>query len=245
MSNPSVAGSRRRAVGPLGLALAGNPRRQAFAPYLWDVAADRAGMPLDQISSASALVMVLSDCRQLVESDVLHLPINDVNTFAFEALGRLSAHGSDWDLVAVVPGPMALAEMRGIRGLDDAMDDFEDLARAVLEAGCDVLAVREPVPAPETEASFRAMAKLAAFFGARTLALGPAAAGFVLDAGFDALDIGAGGPAENGVAVLPASPDSPLPTSAIVSSSWESPVRGGDVDWLRRIARQIRNEGKE
>ena len=39
-------GAQRRALGSLGLALAGKALRPAFAPYLCDLAAERAGMGL-------------------------------------------------------------------------------------------------------------------------------------------------------------------------------------------------------
>lgn len=245
MTDRVHSGVQRRASGILNLSLAGTAKRQAFAPYLWEVAADREGSSLDQIPTASKLVVALTTARQLVESDVIHVPIKDSKSQAFEALRRLSVVSRDFDLAAVIPGPVELQLLRGLSLLDDGMDAFEDLARSVLEAGCDTLMVRECNPDSKTEGSFRAMAKLAAFFGSRTLALGPPNAVFAVSAGFDALDAGADGPVAIGVPVAPAVQDMPLPVANIVTSSWLVPPRAPDVEWLRRVARQVRIDIKE
>jgi hypothetical protein len=238
-------GPRRQAPGVLGLALAGQAQRQVFAPYLWGVAAEREGTALERIPSASTLVRALTAARQLVESDVLHVPVTAEKSAALEALGRLAATSRDFELAAVIPGPIELGASRGLNDRDDRTDAFEDLARAVLESGCDVLMVREGQPDPETGSSFRAMAKLSSFFGSRTLVLGPPAAIFAVDAGFDGLDAGAHGPVARGVPVAAAAADTPPPATTIVTSSWLSPPRAADAEWLRRVARQIRTDGRK
>lgn len=238
------SGARRRTPGVLALALAGQTRRQVFAPYLWDMAAEREGTALERIPSASTLVRALTAACQLVEAGVLHLPVTDEKSAAHEALGRLAATSREFEVAAVIPGPIELAALRGLGDRDDRADAFEDLARAVLESGCDVLMVREAAPDPGTEDSFRAMAKLAGHFGSRTLALGPPAAIFAVEAGFDGLDAGTEGPVARGVPVAPATPDTALPTATVVTSSWRVPARTSDAEWLRRIARQIRADGR-
>lgn len=240
-----LSGARRRAPGVLGLALAGQAQRQVFAPYLWTLAAEREGSTLDRIGSASNLLRALTAARQLVEADAIHVPIEAETGAGLEALRRLAASSRDFDVAAVIPGPVALGALRGLSGSDDRADAFEDLARAVLEAGCDVLMVREGQPDPGTESSFRAMGKLAGFFGSRTLVLGPPAAIFALDAGFDGLDAGVEGPVARGVPVAPATPDAGLPAATIVTSSWTAPPRASDAEWLRRLARQIRTDGRK
>lgn len=234
----------RRAPGALALVLAGRAQRQAFAPYLWTLAAEREGSALDRIGSASTLLRALTAARQLVEADAIHVPIETERSPAMEALCRLAATFRDFELAAVIPGPVELGTLRGLSDPDDRTDAFEDLARAVLEAGCDVLMVREAQPDPGTESSFRAMAKLSGFFGSRTLVLGPPAAIFAVDSGFDGLDAGAEGPVARGVPVAAATADTALPAAALVTSSWLIPPRATDVEWLRRVARQIRTDGR-
>lgn len=234
-----------RARGPLAAALAGRAVRRVFAPYLWRLAEERSGSTeAGYAASASVMVSALQAARQLVESDAIHVPVSAASGTAFDALQRLAAMHRAYDLAAVVPGPVALASASG-RALDEAQEDFEDLARAVLEAGCDVLAVHEPAPEPDADASLRAMARLAAFYGARTLLLAPADGAFALAAGFDAIDTGEPAAHPGGVAIAPAGADAPLPASTIVSSSWARPVGGADADWLRAAARQLRNDSKE
>ena len=234
-----------RACGPLAAALAGHAARRVFAPYLWRLAGERSGSTeAGYAASASVMVNALQAARQLVGSDAIHVPVPEPTGAAFDALQRLAAMSRAYDLVAVVPRPVALAAASG-RALDDAQEDFEDLARAVLEAGCDVLAVHEPEPDADSAASLRAMARLAAFYGARTLLLAPAAGAFALAAGFDAIDTGEPAAPPGGVAVAPAVADAPLPASTIVSSSWAQPGGGADADWLRAAARQLRNDSKE
>lgn len=244
-SDGSRSGARRQTPGVLGLALASQAPRQVFAPYLWELTAEREGTALDRIASASTLVRALTAARQLVESDVLHVPVMAEKSQALEALGRLAATARDFDVAAVIPGPIELGALRGLSGSDDRADAFEDLARAVLEAGCEVLMVREAQPDNGTEGSFRAMAKLSGFFGSRTLVLGPPAAIFAVDAGFDGLDAGAEGPVACGVPVAAATADTILPAATVVTSSWRVPPRATDVEWLRRIARQIRTDGRK
>jgi len=239
------SGARRRTPGVLARALAGQAPRQVFAPYLWDMAAEREGTALDRIASASTLVRALTAARQLVEADVLHLPVTAGKSAALEALDRLAATSREFDVAAVIPGPVELGVLRGLSDRDDRADAFEDLARAVLESGCDVLMVREAEPDPGTEGSFRAMAKLAAHFGSRTLVLGPPDAIFAVDAGFDGLDAGADGPVACGVPVAPATSDAALPAATIVTSSWQMPPRAADAEWLRRLARRIRTDGRK
>lgn len=238
-------GARRRAPGVLGPALAGQAQRQVFAPYLWKLAAEREGTALERIPSASTLLRALTAARQLVEADAIHVPIEAEGSAGLEALRRLAATSRDFDVAAVIPGPVELGALRGLSDADDRTDAFEDLARAVLEAGCDVLMVREPRPEAKTAGSFRAMRRLADFYGSRTLVMGPPEAVFAVEAGFDALDAGVAGPAAVGIAVAPVVPEAPLPAAAIVTSSWSQPVRAADAEWLRGVARQIRTDGRK
>lgn len=234
-----------RERGALAQALGGRAAQRVFAPYLWQMAMERSGKPAAEYAvSASVMVSALVAARQLVEADAIHVPLDDATGAAYHALARLAAMAPTHDLVAVLPGPVALAAARNV-ALDDAQEDFEDLARAALEASCDVLAVRESQPDAACAGSLRAMARLAAFYGARTLLLAPAAGAFSLAEGFDAIDTGEATPHPAGVAVAPALPGAALPASTIVSSSWSAPVSGGDADWLRAAGRQVRNETKE
>lgn len=231
-----------RGKGPLAAALAGRTTQRAFAPYLWRLAVERSGQPQASLAaSASAMVAALTAARQLVESDAIHVPVEAPSGVAFDALQRLAAMPHTHDLVAVVPGPATLAAERGC-ALDDAQDDFEDLARVVLEAGADVLAVLEPQPHPDTSDSLAAMVRLAGFYGARTLLLAPASGAFALDAGFDAIDTGEAEPRPAGIWIAPAIREAALPQAAIISSSWSTLVSGADADWLRAAGRQLRND---
>ncbi len=235
-----------RTQGAFAAALAGNAGRGAFVPYLLNLAAGRAGRPLDQLLCVTTeLVAALTAARQLVECDAIHVPVDRVGSPAFQALERLVAMSHDCDVAAIIPGPVELGAANDTDNRDDMTDAFEDLARAVLEARCDVLIVKEPDPDPATADSFRAVAKLAAFFGARTLVLGPPEAEFAVSEGFDAVDAGAAGPITAGVPVTLASPDMATPAGGIVSSSWSAPPRAADAEWLRRVARRIRGDRKE
>ena len=240
-----AAPGNARARGPLALALAGHSTRRVFAPYLWALAEQRSGRTAaDYGASASVMVNALQAARQLVEADAIHVLLDATSGAAFDALKRLGAMSRSHDLVAVLPGPVALAAMRDC-ALDDAQEDFEDLARAALEAGCDVLAMREPQPDERCADSVRAVARLAAFYGARTLALAPQGGAFVLAEGFDALDSDDTAPCPHGIAIAPARAGVPLPVSTIVSSSLSTPADGSDADWLRASARQLRNDSRE
>jgi hypothetical protein len=224
------------ASGRLAAALAGDRAAAAFAPYLWRLAADRAGLAVDEMAaSPSELVAALGSAARLVEADAVHVLIDSATAPAVESLRRLAAARSPWDLVAVVPGPALLGPRHGTDDLDDAVELAEDLARVVLEAGCSVLAVREPDAAHSECRGFRSLARMAAHYGARTMVLGPPAAAVAVDAGFDAVDAGAEGPSPAGVHVAL----EPGPGVRIVTSRW-SPMPGGvDADDLRATSRRL------
>lgn len=237
--------SNSRARGPLAMALAGGASRRVFAPYLWRLARERCARSGEEYDgSASAMVNALLAARQLVEAEAIHLPIDAADVPAIDALRRLAATPRSFDLVALLPGPVGMAVARSI-ALDDAQEDAEDLARVVLEAGCDVLAVLEPRPDAGCSDCLRTVARLAAFYGARTLILAPPGGAFALACGFDAIDTGAAAPHPEGVPIAPVREGAPLPASRIVSSSWSVPAGGSDADWLRSSARQLRNDTTE
>lgn len=231
--------------GALHDALSGLSSGPAFAPYLWELAADRAGFTVEEMTaSTSQLAAALRNACQLVEADSITLLIDESNSPTFQALERLVQTTRISDVVAVIPGPMQLAETQRIADIDDAHEMFEDLARAVLEARCDVLAVSEFSASPSAAPSFRAVAKMSEFHGARTLAIGTAALSFAVDSGFDAVDAGPEGPIPLGVRVAVASAGKPSVQASVITSSFSSRPTGSDVDWLRAAARSLKEQSK-
>lgn len=214
--------------GALPAVLAGTSSGPVFVPWLWELAAERAGLSLAEMTaSATSLVDAVTNAARLVESDVLTVLVDEAGGVTAEALSRLAA-SSPYDVVAVVPGPAALAARLGLDDPDDRDEAAEDLARAVLETRPAVLAVDEPAPDPDTAVCYRAIARLAVYYGIRTLVIGPPAAAFAVDAGIDAH--------------LP--PDG-SPEGNIVTTSWISRPTGADADAVRAVAARIRAAREE
>jgi hypothetical protein len=186
-------------------------------------------------SSATELVAAVSHAAQLVESDALVVLVDRTDSPAIEALQRMAATGGTRDRIAVIPGPVLLGEQQSLPDPDDRDEAVEMLARAVLEARAEVLVLNEPRPDPSTASCFRTLARMAGYYGARTLVIGPVEAGFAVEAGFDALDVGVSGPALCGIPVATSPDVSPRP--AVVTTAW-SP-RATDIDALRSMARRV------
>ncbi|HMG40268.1 MAG TPA: hypothetical protein VK611_03030 [Acidimicrobiales bacterium] len=229
-------------MGAVHAALSGRSAGPVFLPWVWELAAERAGIDVTAMAaSPTELVSALSLTAELVESDAVVVLVDDLDAPALEALRRLAAAAGRRDRVAVVPGPCLLAERRGLGDADDRDEAAEDLARAALETRVDVLALDEPRPDPSSAGCFRTLARMAAFHGARTLVIGPAAASFALDAGVDAVDCGPAGPLGAGVAV--AAPLGVPSGLAVVTTPW-SP-RSTDAEALRARAREVHGQRRD
>ncbi len=243
MSRTGTGNTRTR--GPLALALGGGVRGRVFAPYLWQIAKERcAGPASGYVTSASVMVSALQAARQLVDANAIHVPLHETPDVAIVALKRLAAVSHVHDLVAIVPGPASMAATHG-NALDDAGEDFEDLARTALDAGCSVLGVLEPHPDERCVDSFCAVIRIAAHHGVPTLMLAPSDAAFLSGPGFDAIDTGEAQRPERGAWIAPARLNEPLPPSTIVSSSWSTLAGAGDVEWLRTAGKVLRNDTRE
>jgi hypothetical protein len=218
--------------------LAGTHRGPVFVPWVWELAAERAGLDVaGMTASATALVAALQSAAELVESDAITVLVGGPDGPPLEALRRLAVAAPDdrpdrRELVAVIPGPAALGTRDGHADPDDRDEAAEDLARAVLEARPGVLALDEPEPDPDTTTCYRTIVRLAGYYGARTLVIAPPArAGFLTEAGIDAVvdpAAGATGAADR-----------------LVTSSWAPRPGGGDAAGLRARSRQVRAAREE
>jgi hypothetical protein len=218
--------------------LAGTHRGPAFLPWVWELAAERAGLDVTAMTaSATTLVAALQSAAELVESDAITVLVAAPDGAPLEALRRLAATVADdrpgrRELVAVIPGPAALAARDGHTDPDDRDEAAEDLARAVLEARPGVLAVDEPEPDPDTTTCYRTIARLADYYGARTLVITPPdRAQFLTGAGIDAI-------------VDPAATTNTA-AEGLVTSSWAPRPGGADADALRARSRQVRAAREE
>lgn len=220
-------------------ALSGSSQRPAFLPWIWELAASRVGLDVKAMtSSATELVAAVTEAAALVESDALVVLVDVPDGPILEGLRRLVTTGGDRDVVAVTPGPILLAERARLTDPDDRDDVMEDIARSVFESGVRVLAIDEPAPDVATAPTFRTLARMARYYGARTLAIGPGGLDFTIDAGFDAVDGGRAGPAAAGVPV--ASTFDEQTRLAIVTTSWAP--RSADADSLRSLSRRVHHK---
>ena len=219
--------------------LSGSSRGPAFLPWVWELAAERAGLSTeDMAASATELVAAIRQATALVESDALVVLVADINSPSIEALERLAAAGDGHDRVAVIPGPATLALERGMDDPDDRDEATEELARVVFEARAQVLVIDEANPAPDTAACFRTLSRMAAHYGARALAIAPPTNLFLVEAGLDAIDGGDAGAAPAGVAVAAA--PMALATLGVLTTSW--PCRSSDAEAMRAMAHSVRTE---
>jgi hypothetical protein len=218
--------------------LAGTHRGPVFVPWVWELAAERAGIDVAAMTaSATTLVAALQSAAELVESDAITVLVGEADGPALEALRRLAAATPNdrrgrRELVAVIPGPVALAARDGHADPDDRDEAAEDLARAVLEARPGVLALDEPEPDPDTTVCYRTIVRLAGYYGARTLVIAPPAlAVFLTETGVDA--------------VVDPAPGATGATERLVTSSWVPRPGGADADALRARSRQMRAAREE
>ena len=229
-----------RAGGAVSAALAGEPGPVAFFPYIWELAAQRAGTTLEQLAeSASRCVAAVTDASRLLATDAVFVPCSP-GTASVETVGRLSEMRLGKDVAACVAGPQRLLHDGAHGDVDDACDATEDLARAVLEAGCTVMVLDESSgTTASSPAIYRVLAKLCAYYGARSLAVAPlVSAEVLLDGGIDAVD--SGWVAGTGrCAVAPATRDG-VPDARLVTSSFVPRPTEADAAWLMAVGRQLR-----
>jgi hypothetical protein len=230
------------APGAIHAALAGAPGAPVFFPYVWELAADRGGLTVqDLLSSASRCVAAVTDASRLLESDAVFVDCLPGSP-AVEVVSRLSEMRLGKDVAACVAGPQRLLEDGVHHDVDDACDATEDLAREVLEAGCSVLVLDESAGVlSDSPPLYRVLAKLCAYYGARSLALAPAdVADALREAGVDGVDCGPVA-TKRQVQVAPAA-RGVVPEARIITSSFAPRPRGTDADWLMAVGRQLREK---
>ena len=209
---------------------------RGFLPWLWEFSAMRSGLDIsDLVKGPSELVAAVTSASQIVESDALVVVIEEVRESVLEGLHRMVSSGGSRDVVALVPGVMSLGRRRGLVDVDERDDAALDMARAVLQTGTKVLAFDEPNPDPEAGDCYRIIARLASYYRARTLAIAPPSATYLLEAGLNAIDGGTAGPAASGVPVATTCADPAALT--ITTTPW--PAEANNAYDLRSIARRV------
>lgn len=229
----------RDGLGRMHAALSGGTS-PAFAPYVWELAAERAGVTVEEMtSSASRLVSTLVDAARLLDTHAICVLLTGAETgVPLEAVARLAAMNLPYDVVAVLPGPAVTAAQAD--DAEGALEAIEDLARDALDAGASVLVLDDPAAPDDVLTTYRTIVRQSNYHGAHILVVTqPEQANAYLAAGVSGVDVGPAGPYPAGVAVAPAAAGR-VPEAAVVTSGMRPRPTAGDAEWLMAAARAVR-----